>query len=120
MTLSSSPANPGVIVMNLQAKDENVITKMEQTIRDEFHQVRTNQFSQSDSEEELPWQFGASILLSRRDRDQFSLTPGAKPPEEEQDSAETTSNVSNKTEKPAKAPANPPPVADSTTAGGQP
>ena len=120
MTLSSSPANPGVIVMNLQAKDENVITKMEQTIRDEFHQVRTNQFSQSDSEEELPWQFGASILLSRRDRDQFSLTPGAKPPEEEQDSAETTSNASNKTEKPAKDPANPPPVADSTTAGGKP
>lgn len=71
MTLSSSPANPGVIAMNLQAKNENVITQMERTIRDEFHQVRTNQFSQSDSEQELPWQFGASILVSRRDREQF-------------------------------------------------
>jgi hypothetical protein len=89
MTLSSSPANPGVIAMNLQAKNEGVITQMEQTIRDEFHQVRTNQFSQSDSEQELPWQFGASILVSRRDRDQFtppvasttnSNAPGATPP----------------------------------------
>ncbi|MFO0264779.1 MAG: hypothetical protein ACK53V_24385, partial [Planctomycetota bacterium] len=31
MTLSSSPANPGVIAMNLQAKNESVITQMEQT-----------------------------------------------------------------------------------------
>jgi len=80
MTLSSSPANPGVIAMNLQAKNESVITQMEQTIRDEFHQVRTNQFSQSDSEQELPWQFGANILVSRRDRDQFLAPPAATSP----------------------------------------
>lgn len=80
MTLSSSSANPGVISMNLQAKDENVITQMEQTIRDEFHQVRTNQFSQSDSkEEELPWQFGANIVLSRRDRDEFPTVDSTTP-----------------------------------------
>lgn len=80
MTLSSSPANPGVIAMNLQAKNESVITQMEQTIRDEFHQVRTNQFSQSDSEQELPWQFGANILVSRRDRDQFLAPPATTSP----------------------------------------
>ncbi|MFN5708511.1 MAG: hypothetical protein ACK48X_10710 [Planctomycetota bacterium] len=80
MTLSSSPANPGVIAMNLQAKNESVITQMEQTIRDEFHQVRTNQFSQSDSEQELPWQFGAHSLVSRRDRDQFLAPPAATSP----------------------------------------
>jgi len=80
MTLSSSPSNPGVIAMNLQAKNESVITQMEQTIRDEFHQVRTNQFSQSDSEQELPWQFGANILVSRRDRDQFLAPPAATSP----------------------------------------
>lgn len=119
MTLSSSPANPGVIVMNLQAKDENVITKMEQTIRDEFHQVRTNQFSQSDNEEELPWQFGASILLSRRDRDQFNLTPEAKPAEGQQDSPQNPAKQETKTQS-TQAPETPPPATNSSTGGGKP
>lgn len=120
MTLSSSPANPGVIVMNLQAKDENVITKMEQTIRDEFHQVRTNQFSQSDSEEELPWQFGASILLSRRDREEFSMTPGAKPASEEGDSAEVQAASPPKTDKSDETPPSQPPATDTSNGGGRP
>jgi hypothetical protein len=106
--------------MNLQAKDENVITKMEQTIRDEFHQVRTNQFSQSDSEEELPWQFGASILLSRRDREEFSMTPGAKPASEEGDSAEVQAASPPKTDKSDETPPSQPPATDTSNGGGRP
>ena len=72
MTLSSSAASPGIISMSLQAKNESVITQMEHTIRDQYHQVRTNQFSQSDSDQELPWQFGATVLVEPRQREQFS------------------------------------------------
>lgn len=73
MTLSSGSISPGIITMNLQARNENVIAELEQAIRDDFHQVRTNQFSQSESDEELPWQFGATILVERRERDEFAV-----------------------------------------------
>jgi hypothetical protein len=71
MTLSSGSGSDGVISMNLRARDETVISQLEQAIRDEFHQVRTHQLNQSESDEEFPWQFGATILLQRRDREEF-------------------------------------------------
>jgi hypothetical protein len=80
--------------------------------------VRTNQFSQSDNEEELPWQFGASILLSRRDRDQFNLTPEAKPAEDGQDSPQKPS--SQETTTTTQPPETPPPATDSSNGGGKP
>lgn len=84
MTLSSNAASPGVISMNLQAKNESVITQMEHTIRDQYHQVKTNQFSQSDADEEFPWHFGATILIEPRGREDFvaALGPGEPPPDD--------------------------------------
>ncbi len=72
MTLSSGSISDGVISMNLRAKDDTVISQLEQAVRDGFHQVRTNQLSQDESDVEFPWQFGATILLQRRERDEYS------------------------------------------------
>lgn len=81
MTLSSGTGSDGVISMNLRARDETVISRLEQSIRDAFHQVRTHQLNQSESDEEFPWQFGATILLQRREREEFSRADeGPQPP----------------------------------------
>jgi Tfp pilus assembly PilM family ATPase len=78
MTLSVGSNRRGVISMNLRAKNDQVISRLEQTIRDSFHQIRTNQLSQNSADTEYPWQFGASILVTRRTRDE--LVAAWKPP----------------------------------------
>lgn len=72
MTLSVGSNRRGVISMNLRAKDDIVISRLEQAIRDNFHQIRTNQLSQNSADEEYPWQFGASILVNRRTREELA------------------------------------------------
>jgi FtsZ-binding cell division protein ZapB len=71
MTLSVGSNRRGVISMNLRAKDDLVISRLEQAIRDSFHQIRTNQLSQNSTDTEYPWQFGASILVSRRTPEEY-------------------------------------------------
>ena len=61
--------------MNLRAKDDLVISRLEQSIRDEHHTVRTNKLSQNATDEEYPWQFVATVLVNRRDREEFILEP---------------------------------------------
>lgn len=85
MTLSVGSNRRGVISMNLRAKDDLVISRLEQAIRDSFHQIRTNQLSQNSADTEYPWQFGASILVARRTRDEFAaeFAPAATEPTNE-------------------------------------
>jgi hypothetical protein len=40
-------------------------------VRDEAHQIRINQLSQNESDKEFPWQFGATVLVKRREREEY-------------------------------------------------
>ncbi len=79
MSMSIGPNGKGLTSMNLRAKDDLVISRLEQSIRDEHHTVRTNKLSQSATDEEYPWQFVASVLVNRRERDEFILEPAREP-----------------------------------------
>ena len=71
MILSTGTTSDGVISMSVRAKDNSAIASLEQRVRDKNHQIRTNQLSQSESDKEFPWQFEASVMLRRRDREEF-------------------------------------------------
>jgi Tfp pilus assembly PilM family ATPase len=77
MTLSAGTNGDGIIAMNLRAKDNAAIAALENNVRDDFHQIRINQLSQNESDKEFPWQFGATVLVRRRDRDEYSPAPVA-------------------------------------------
>jgi hypothetical protein len=79
MTLSSGSTSDGVISMSVRAKDSSAIASLEQKVRDKDHQIRTNQLSQNEADKEFPWQFEASVMLRRRERDEF-IDPTGKGP----------------------------------------
>ncbi len=72
MSMSTSTGRKGLITMNLRASSEAAIAEFEKSVRDEFHQVRTNQLSQTAQETDFPWQFGAAITVTPRDRQQLA------------------------------------------------
>jgi hypothetical protein len=71
--MSIGTGGRGVISMNVRAKDDLVIAQLEQAIRDSHHTVRTNQLSQNSTDEGFPWQFGATVLVNRRNREEYAL-----------------------------------------------
>ncbi len=75
MTLSAGTSSDGIVAMNLRAKDNSAIALLEQNVRDESHQIRINQLSQNESDKEFPWQFGATVLVKRRDRAEYIPSP---------------------------------------------
>jgi Tfp pilus assembly PilM family ATPase len=80
MTISAGTNSDGLIAMNLRAKDHASIARLEQSVRAEGHQIRINQLSQNEGDKEFPWQFGATVLVRRRDREEFRAFPSTAPP----------------------------------------
>ncbi len=71
MTFSAGTSSDGIVAMNMRAKDDSAIAQLEQNVRDETHQIRINQLSQNESDKEFPWQFGATVLVKRREREEY-------------------------------------------------
>jgi Tfp pilus assembly PilM family ATPase len=71
MSMSIGSSNHGIISMNVRAKDDLVISRLEAAVRDANHQVRTNQLSQDADDLEFPWHFSAQVVLTKRDRQEY-------------------------------------------------
>lgn len=68
MNMSIGSNRRGVVTMNIRASNEGDISNLEQAIRDEHHQVRTNALSQAASEGNYGWQFAAVVSIAPRTR----------------------------------------------------
>jgi Tfp pilus assembly protein PilN len=68
MNMSIGSNRRGVVSMNIRASNEGDISNLEQAIRDEYHQVRTNALSQAASEGNYGWQFAAVVSITPRSR----------------------------------------------------
>ena len=82
MSMAIGSLNQGIISMNVRAKDELVISRLESAVRDPSHQVRTNQLSQNADDIDFPWHFSAQVVLKRREREEYQEDVEKSPPEQ--------------------------------------
>lgn len=71
--LSASPSSRGRSVINLAVfvRDPEVITQMEDQLRDEYHEVRNTDVSEQSSTGDYPWQFDTQITLRPRETKEY-------------------------------------------------
>lgn len=63
--------SPGRIDMTVYVSDPDVITKMDNELQDQFHQVRTKGVTEQPALEDYPWQFQTRITLYPRTTEQY-------------------------------------------------
>ena len=92
MNLAPARGTGGSIDMQCLVRDPTIVVRMEQAIRDQFHQIRSKRVQQRGKEKAYTWQFETSMYAARRDKQQYLGKPdeeekapakavaGAKPP----------------------------------------
>ena len=81
MTLTPARGGGGAIDMDCLVRDPTIVVRMEHGIRDQHHQVRSKRVQQRDREKSYTWQFETSMVVARRDKDDYLGRPAeAAPP----------------------------------------
>ncbi len=95
LTLSRAPAGGGTIEMQGQVRDPAIIERMETSLRDANHEVRSRRVQESDRDRTLTWQFESSMSVVPRDKHAYLAITRAP---------ETASSPENQSTQPSSAP----------------
>jgi Tfp pilus assembly PilM family ATPase len=71
MSLSRGRGGGGEIDLNGLVRDPAIILRMENSIRDDFHQIRSKRIQERGQEKNYNWHFESLVNLEPRDRDQY-------------------------------------------------
>lgn len=95
MTLSSARGNGGDIQFSGLVRDPSIVRRMEDNIRDDFHQIRSKRVGERDRDKDYTWRFETSMSVAKRDKSQFTshlpAPPEPPPSSEAADAPETPS-----------------------------
>ncbi|MBX7165150.1 MAG: pilus assembly protein PilM [Pirellulales bacterium] len=82
LTMSRAPAGGGTMDIEGLVRHPQIIERMETSLRDEFHEVRSKRVQESVQDKAYTWQFESSLSVARRDRDEFlaAARPATAPP----------------------------------------
>lgn len=67
LIMSRSPAGGGTMEMSVLVRDPAIIATMEESLRDEFHEVRSKRMQESGGDKAYAWQFESSLSVAKRD-----------------------------------------------------
>ncbi|MBN2022500.1 MAG: hypothetical protein JW809_06865 [Pirellulales bacterium] len=83
MTLSPGRGSGGSVAFVGLVRDPAIVVRMETTIRDGFHEVRSRRVQERQQERDYTWQFDATMDVLKRDKSQYTShlpTPPADSP----------------------------------------
>jgi Tfp pilus assembly PilM family ATPase len=75
MTMSPMRNAGGSVDMQCLVRDPSIVVRMEQGIRDQFHQVRSKDIRQRGEDKAYTWQFSSSMYVGRREQSQYRPQP---------------------------------------------
>ncbi len=75
MTLTPARGTGGSVDMQCLVRDPTIVVRMEQAIRDRFHQIRSKRVQQRGREKAYTWQFETSMDVARRDKEDYLGKP---------------------------------------------
>jgi Tfp pilus assembly PilM family ATPase len=71
MTMASDRSGGGGIEFNGTMRDQEVINRMEQNVRDQYHEVRSKRVQERDQGKGYPWVFETSMSVAGRDKESY-------------------------------------------------
>jgi len=71
MTMSSDRSGGGGIEFSGMVRDPLVVTRMEQNVRDQYHEVRSKRVQERDQGKGYSWVFETSMSVAGRDKDSY-------------------------------------------------
>ncbi len=73
LRMSAAPGRDGrgSVTFDCVARNSEIVAKMEQNLRDEFHTVKTSTVQQRDPKSERGWQFQTSLAVTPRDKESY-------------------------------------------------
>lgn len=71
LTLSARPTGGGNIDLEGLVRDPSIVARMENQLRDEYHEIRTRRVQESVQEKTNTWKFDSVLLVSRRSKDDY-------------------------------------------------
>jgi len=78
MTMTAERSGGGGIEFSGMARDPMVVTRLEQNVRDEFHEVRSRRIQERGQGKGYPWVFETSMSVAGRDKESY-VEPQAAP-----------------------------------------
>ncbi|MEX2287114.1 MAG: hypothetical protein WD648_08500 [Planctomycetaceae bacterium] len=89
MSMSPARAGGGVITLQGSARGWTVVKRLEQDLRDEFHEVRIPHEQGRQQSDDYAWHFDTSIAVAKRTKEQYA-NPLAVQPEAKQGERDAT------------------------------
>ena len=80
VAMGSGRDGGGVIDLQCLVRDPSVVLRLEQAIRDQYHEVNSKDPRQRGEDKGLTWQYSAKMSAMRRDKEQYRPAPPPKEP----------------------------------------
>ncbi|NOX53862.1 MAG: hypothetical protein GXP27_05375 [Planctomycetes bacterium] len=80
ITITPGRGRAAVVTLQGVARDQAAVTRMEQALRDRFHQVRTPKLEERVQGKTSMWQFESTVYVVRREKTQYRGLPAQSQP----------------------------------------
>jgi len=71
MTMTADRSGGGGIEFSGTVRDPQVVTRLEQDVRDQYHEVRSKRLQERDQGKGYPWVFETSMSVAGRDKESY-------------------------------------------------